>query len=70
MKFGTMDFNTRMKNFERLSKYNDHIRHMARGYSQVSGEEEEEIYQAISKYTKSFRDKSYRKKRWKKRLGL
>lgn len=70
MKFGKMDFKTRMKNFDRLSKVKEHIRYMAKGYAQVSGEDEEIIFNAISKYTKSYQQKFYRKKRWKKQLKL
>ncbi len=70
MKFGTMDFDTRMKNFERLSKYESHIRYMARGYVQASREDEEKVFQAMHKFVTAFQEKFYRKKRWKKRLGL
>jgi len=70
MKFGMMDFETRMKNFERLSKDKEHVRHMARGYAQESGENEETIYQTMHKYILAFQDKFYRKKRWKKRLKI
>lgn len=68
MKFGKMDFTTRMKNFNRLSKVDEHIRYMAKGYAEESGEDIETIYKAISKYTNTYQKKFYRKKRWKKRL--
>ncbi len=68
MKFCTMSFKARMKNFERLSKVEDHIRYMAKGYAQESGEDKDTIFKAIFKYTKNYQQKFYRKKRWKKLL--
>jgi len=68
MKFGELDFVTRMKNFDRLSKVDAHIRYMAKGYAAESGEDVETIYNTISQYTNAYQEKFYRKKRWKKRL--
>lgn len=70
MKFGKMDFTTRMKNFDRLSKVDEHIRYMAKGYAFESGEDVDAIYNAISLYIKVYQEKFYRKKRWKKRFKL
>lgn len=70
MKFGTIRFEVRMKNFDRLSKVEDHIRYMAKGYAQESGEDEEIIFRTIFKYIKAYQEKFYRKKRWKRRLKL
>lgn len=68
MKFGQMDFTTRMKNFERLSKYDEHIRFMAEGYAAASGEEEEHVFLTMQSNIKSYQEKFYRKKRIKNKL--
>ncbi len=68
MKFGTMDFYSRMKNFERLSKFQEHITHMARGYALASGEDESLIFNTMRKNINAFQNRFHRKKRWKKRL--
>ncbi len=70
MKFGKMNFKTRMKNFERLSKIDSHIRYMAEGYTQNSGEDVETVYTAMRHYIQKYQTKFYRKKRWKKFFGL
>ena len=70
MKFGKLNFTTRMKNFERLSKIPLQIKYMARGYAEESGEDENKIYNTISQFTMAYQDKFYRKKRWKKRLKI
>ncbi len=70
MKFGIMDFDTRMKNFERLSKFDEHIAHMAQGYSEASGEDKDLVYKTMHKSIKSFQDRFYRKKRLKKSFCL
>lgn len=68
MKFGKMNFKTRMKNFDRLSKIEAHMRYMAKGYAEQSGEDEETIFKAISRYTNAYQEKFYRKKRLKQRF--
>lgn len=71
MRFGPMSFIKRMKNFERLSKYDDHIRFMAEGYTAASGESFERVYEAISGTINRYQKKFYRKKKFKRffRLG-
>ncbi len=68
MEFGVMDFETRMKNFARLTIHKSMIEVMSNEYAKCSGENESKIFNSIWQYTKAFQHRFYRKKRIKKRL--
>lgn len=68
MKFGVMSFNTRMQNFERLSRHEEHVRIMAKAYAKASREAEGLVFEAMWKAISGFQEKFYRKKRIKARL--
>ncbi len=68
MTFGDMTFETRMKNFERLSRYEDHVRIMAKAYAEASGEAEGLVFEAMWKAISDFQEKFYQKKRIKAKL--
>lgn len=68
MTFGIMNFETRMQNFERLSRYEEHVRIMAKAYAEESGEPEGLVFEAMWKAISDFQEQFYRKKRIKARL--
>lgn len=68
MKFGPLNFNTRMKNFERLSKIDNHIKITSAAYASLSGDNPESVYQRMTKHTLDFQQRFYYKKRLKKKL--
>ena len=66
MKFGTLDFNTRMKNFARLSKHKHMVEIMSDEYAKCYNRSYDEIFNLMWKSVKSFRATVDRKKRLKK----
>lgn len=68
MNFGSMDFETRMTNFERLSYNESDIAIMAKAYAKESGEDQEKVYKAICNATQSFQEKFHKKQQLKKKL--
>lgn len=68
MKFGPMDFETRMNNFARLSPRPEDIAVMAKAYAAVSGDKENQVYEAMLSAVQGFQRSFYKKKRLKKKL--
>lgn len=68
MKFGPMDFKTRMQNFERLSHRPEDIAVMATAYAAASGEEEEVVREAMHNAMQSFQHSFQKKRRLKKKI--
>ncbi|MFL1896115.1 lipopolysaccharide kinase InaA family protein [Aquimarina sp. 2-A2] len=68
MKFGKMDFETRIKNFAKLTIHRSMIEIMSNEYAKCTGENEQDILNLMWKNTEDFQHKFYRKKRLKKRL--
>jgi len=66
MKFGTLDFNTRMKNFARLSKHKHMVEIMSDEYAKCYHKPYDEVFSLMWKSVKSFRATVDRKKRLKK----
>lgn len=66
MKFGPLDFKTRMKNFERLSKVQEHIQITASAYAALSGDNPNKVAATMTLYILDFQNRFYRKKRRKK----
>ncbi len=65
MKFGPMDFDTRMKNFARLSKYKHMVEIMSDEYAKCIDKSYEEVFNAMWEKVQKFRAKKRRKKKLK-----
>lgn len=70
MKFGPMDFETRIKNFSRLSKYKHMVEIMSDEYAKCYGKPYDEVYNLMWKEVQSFRSLVERKKRLKARFKI
>ncbi|WP_411768126.1 lipopolysaccharide kinase InaA family protein [Winogradskyella sp. A3E31] len=70
MKFGQMDFKTRIKNFSRLTPHKSMVEIMSDEYAKCTGEDFETIYNLMWKETSKFQYKFHRKKILKKKLNL
>ncbi|TBN06410.1 Kdo domain containing protein [Hyunsoonleella flava] len=68
MEFGTLDLDTRLKNFSKLTIHKPMIEVMANEYAKCTGEDEAKIFNAMWNHTKAFQDRFYRKIRIKKRV--
>ncbi|GGD11094.1 lipopolysaccharide kinase InaA family protein [Hyunsoonleella pacifica] len=68
MEFGKMGFETRIKNFSKLTIHKSMISVMSNEYAKCTGEDEQKIFDAMWSYTKAFQEKFYRKNRIKKRI--
>ncbi|TCK66737.1 lipopolysaccharide kinase (Kdo/WaaP) family protein [Winogradskyella wandonensis] len=68
MKFGHMDFNTRMKNLSKLTIHKSMIEIMSSEYALVSGEDEDKVFKTMWQETQDFQYRYHRKKRLKKKL--
>lgn len=63
-----MDFETRMKNLSRLTPKKEIVAYMAKEYAQISGENQDKVFERMWFYTDTFQNKFHRKKRLKKKL--
>lgn len=70
MNFGALDFNTRIKNFARLSAPEKMLELMSDEYSKLINKPKAEVFQLMNHYAEAFRNKILRKKRLKKRFKL
>jgi hypothetical protein len=68
MNFGSMDFETRVKNFTRLTIHKSMVEVMSDEYAKCTGENFEKIYKLMWEETQSVQKKYHRKKRLKKRF--
>ena len=68
MQFGALDFETRIRNFSRLTIHKDMIATMSDEYARCSGEDYETIFNLMWRSTVAFQEKFHRKKRLKKKL--
>ena len=68
MRFGRMNFETRMKNFSKLTIHKSMIKVMSNEYAKCSGDDEGRIFFMMWEFTKKFQNKYYRKIRIKKRI--
>lgn len=68
MNFKFMDFDTRMKNFARLSKYKHMVEIMSDEYAKCIQKPYEEVFNAMWQEVQKFRAKKNRKKKLKKTL--
>ena len=68
MEFGPLDFETRMKNFGRLTIHKSMVKVMSDEYAKCIGESPEIVFTAMWGYTEAFQEKFQRKQRLKKKL--
>lgn len=68
MAFGTMDFETRMKNLSKLTTHESMVKVMSDEYAKCSGEDESLVFKTMWKETKDFQEHYHRKQRLKKKL--
>ncbi|MFI0427873.1 lipopolysaccharide kinase InaA family protein [Mariniflexile sp. HMF6888] len=70
MNFGKLDFETRIKNFSRLTIHKSMIEVMSDEYAKCSGEDYSKIFNLMWSETEAFQEKFHRKKRLKKKLKI
>lgn len=68
MKFKSMDFKTRIKNFSRLTIHKSMVEIMSDEYAKCSKEDYNMIFELMWKYTEDFQKKFSRKKQLKKKF--
>ena len=68
MNFAPMDFETRIKNFSRLTIHKSMVEVMSDEYAKCSGEDFNKIFNLMWKETETFQEKFHRKKRLKKKI--
>lgn len=68
MEFGEIDFETRIKNFSKLTVHKSMVETMSNEYAKCTGEDETKVFEAMWGHTKAFQEKYYRKIRIKKRV--
>lgn len=68
MEFKPMDFNTRIKNFSRLTPKKNMIVKMGREYARLIGKDEKMVIDAMWEETEKFQEKFKRKQQLKKKL--
>lgn len=68
MEFGKMNFETRIKNFSKLTIHKSMVKVMSNEYAKCTGDDEKKIFDAMWSYTKSFQEKFYRRNRIKKQI--
>ncbi|MFV0540018.1 MAG: lipopolysaccharide kinase InaA family protein [Aestuariibaculum sp.] len=68
MEFGSMDFETRIRNFAKLTIHKSMVEIMSNEYAKCSGEDEQAIFKLMWQSTIDFQEKFYKKIRIKKRI--
>jgi len=68
MKFGPLDFESRIKNFSRLTEHKFMIEIMSDEYAKCIGKDYDVVYGLMWKYVNRFRSKFEGKKRFKRKL--
>lgn len=68
MKYGSMDFETRIKNFAKLTTHESMVKVMSDEYAKCCNQPYEKVFELMWNSTQNFQDKYYRKKRLKKKL--
>ena len=68
MKFGSLSFEERIKNFSRLTPLKDMVKVMSDEYAKCNGENYEKTFDLMWRETKAFQEKFNRKKRLKKKF--
>ena len=70
MIFGPLDFETRIKNFSRLTIHKSMVEVMSDEYAKCSGGDYNKIFNLMWQETEIFQEKFHRKKRLKKKLKI
>jgi len=68
MSFFELDFESRMKNFSRLTPKKEMVKIMSDEYAKLSGEDFKTVFEKMWLYTEQFQKKFYRKKRLKQKI--
>lgn len=68
MQFTPMDFETRIKNFAKLTTQESMVKIMSDEYAKCSNESYDKVFNLMWSSTQAFQEKFYRKKRLKKKL--
>lgn len=68
MKFQKMDFNSRIKNFAKLTIHKSIVRIMSNEYARCSGYNEDGIFELMWKYTQEFQSRYHRRRRIKQKI--
>jgi hypothetical protein len=68
MNFGKLDFETRIKNFSKLTIHKSMVEVMSDEYAKCSGYDYDKIFNVMWQETEAFQERFYRKKRLKKKL--
>ena len=68
MAFKNLDFETRIKNFSKLTIHKSMVEVMSDEYAKCSGESYDTIFNLMWKFTEDFQNKYHRKRRLKKKL--
>ncbi|MDT0687089.1 lipopolysaccharide kinase InaA family protein [Autumnicola psychrophila] len=70
MKFEPLNFEERMKNLHRITRFEDMAKIIANEYAKLIPETEEEVFSELWSHIQKFQEKARKKKEFKKRLGL
>ena len=68
MEFKTLDFETRIKNFSKLTIHKAMIEVMSDEYAKSSGEDYNKVFDLMWTYTEDFQNRYHRKRRLKSKL--
>ncbi|WP_378183878.1 lipopolysaccharide kinase InaA family protein [Aquimarina sp. SS2-1] len=68
MEFGEMSFETRIKNFARLTIHESMVRVMSNEYAKCTGENEAEIFKWMWQYTQEFQNRYHGKRKLKRKI--
>ncbi|GAA3618701.1 Kdo domain containing protein [Flavivirga jejuensis] len=68
MEFKNLDFETRIKNFSKLTIHKSMVEVMSDEYAKCSGENYDAIFNLMWKFTEDFQNRYHRKRRLKKKL--
>lgn len=68
MEFGVLDFDTRIKNFSKLTTHKFMVEIMSDEYAKCSGEDYTTIFNLMWSYTEAFQNRYHRKKRLKNKI--
>ncbi|WP_047547124.1 lipopolysaccharide kinase InaA family protein [Psychroserpens sp. Hel_I_66] len=68
MEFKPLDFETRIKNFSKLTIHKFMVEIMSDEYAKISGSEYSEVFNLMWRYTEAFQNRYHRKKRLKSKI--
>jgi hypothetical protein len=68
MEFKALDFESRIKNFSKLTTHKFMVEIMSDEYAKCSGEAYHKVFDLMWTYTEAFQEKYHKKRRLKKKL--